>query len=422
MARRRYYQPSRIDRHRMVSTARALAPTPGRRTRSPHARKPGREQPRRAGVMPCAKPAATAEAVVHPVPWVWRVWMRGAANASIPSAVASRSTTVSDGRWPPFSSTAGAPSASSAGAAVRMSASVAMVTPGQRLGFRQIGRDHRRHRQQPAGAGRRPPPRPANACPPFATITGSSTTGTPGALAASASQTASIVAMSPSMPILMTSAPISSITTAICWRMKSGGTGITPCTPSVFCAVSAVIAVAANASSAVTVLISAWIPAPPPESDPAMIRTRPTHQANAALFAARRDIGDHFAQLVDHVGDQYRCPRPRPSPAPAVRCRFPGSAPGRCRSAAPRPPDRGLHAALAQRRGTGEPHILQLLRQPLEYLARLPKPAVPSAPAPPAPAAPPASRRPVVAKSDRIKWPDCSPPTLMPVARICSAT
>ena len=57
--------------------------------------------------------------------------------------------------------------------------------------------------------------------------------------------------------------------------MKAGSTGTTPWTPSVFCAVSAVMAVAANPPIAVTALMSAWMPAPPPESEPATIRTRP---------------------------------------------------------------------------------------------------------------------------------------------------
>ena len=39
----------------------------------------------------------------------------------------------------------------------------------------------------------------------------------------------------------------------------------------VFCDVTAVIAVIAYDPSAVTVLMSAWIPAPPDESEPAMI-------------------------------------------------------------------------------------------------------------------------------------------------------
>ena len=65
------------------------------------------------------------------------------------------------------------------------------------------------------------------------------------ACCANVSHTTSIVAASPSMPIFTTSAPISSNTTTICRAMKSGGTMCTASTPSVFCAVSAVIAVAA---------------------------------------------------------------------------------------------------------------------------------------------------------------------------------
>ena len=79
--------------------------------------------------------------------------------------------------------------------------------------------------------------------PPLATITGSITMG-PSNRASSAA-TASISGAVPSMPVFTTSAPISSSTTRICWRTKSGGTGCTPCTPSVFCAVRAVMAVAA---------------------------------------------------------------------------------------------------------------------------------------------------------------------------------
>src|SRR5205085_6655507 len=45
-------------------------------------------------------------------------------------------------------------------------------------------------------------------------------------------------------------------------------------TPVVFCAVSAVMAVMPKQPSAEKVLRSAWMPAPPPESDPAMERRR----------------------------------------------------------------------------------------------------------------------------------------------------
>ena len=44
-------------------------------------------------------------------------------------------------------------------------------------------------------------------------------------------------------------------------------------TPVVFCDVTAVIAVIAYDPKAVTVLMSAWIPAPPDESEPAIINT-----------------------------------------------------------------------------------------------------------------------------------------------------
>ena len=76
-----------------------------------------------------------------------------------------------------------------------------------------------------------------------ATMTGSSTTGTPGSnLRPSA--TASMTALVASMPIF--TAPIlrSRATTAICCVTNSGGTTWTPSTPSVFWAVSAVIALA----------------------------------------------------------------------------------------------------------------------------------------------------------------------------------
>ena len=94
----------------------------------------------------------------------------------------------------------------------------------------------------------------SKACPPLATITGSATSGIP---PGSMSHTASIVATSCSMPVLIASAPMSLSTTSICWRRKAVDTASMPCTPKVFCAVSAVMAVAAKAPIAVTDLMSA---------------------------------------------------------------------------------------------------------------------------------------------------------------------
>ena len=104
-------------------------------------------------------------------------------------------------------------------------------------------------------------------------ITGSNTTGTPGR-SRSRSASACAVRADPIMPIFTASTPISRTTASICAITMSVGMGCTASTPSVFCAVIAVIAVIACAPSIVAVLISAWIPAPPPESEPATIRIR----------------------------------------------------------------------------------------------------------------------------------------------------
>src|SRR5204863_435111 len=154
--------------------------------------------------------------------------------------------------------------------------------------------------------------------PPFATMTGSRTSGIPAARSAMTAATVSMTAASCSMPVFSASAPRSSSTTSICCRMKSGGIGRTPNTPVVFCAVSAVTAVIAKPPSIVTVLMSAWMPAPPPESEPAMINTRPfipgpSQQAPALfrgphrrfdLFGALRDGEDRRADVVDDAGQQ----------------------------------------------------------------------------------------------------------------------
>lgn len=79
--------------------------------------------------------------------------------------------------------------------------------------------------------------------PPFATITGSITAGRQ---ASSNSRAASsTAAISPSIPVLMASAPMSD-STARAWASTiSSGIGWTPVTPRVFCTVTAVTAVAA---------------------------------------------------------------------------------------------------------------------------------------------------------------------------------
>ncbi len=81
-----------------------------------------------------------------------------------------------------------------------------------------------------------------------------------------------------SIPVLTTSAPMSSRTASIWPRRVSAGTVWKPRTPCVFCSVTAVMADAPYTPQAWKVLRSAWMPAPPPESDPAIVSTRGTYR------------------------------------------------------------------------------------------------------------------------------------------------
>ena len=77
----------------------------------------------------------------------------------------------------------------------------------------------------------------------------------------------------PSIPVLTARGVRSFRTASICASTIESDNNSIPVTEVVFCAVTAVIAVAANTFLAFMALMSAWIPAPPPESEPAMLRT-----------------------------------------------------------------------------------------------------------------------------------------------------
>ena len=74
------------------------------------------------------------------------------------------------------------------------------------------------------------------------------------------------------MPILIASGLISFEVNSICFEISFAVIGTIDETPVVFCEVIAVIAVIAYEPRDVTVLISACMPAPPEESDPAIIK------------------------------------------------------------------------------------------------------------------------------------------------------
>src|SRR6187549_1187246 len=76
-----------------------------------------------------------------------------------------------------------------------------------------------------------------------------------------------------SMPVLTAATSKSSKTASIWAAITEGGSSKTSVTSSVFCAVIAVMTDMANTPLADMALMSAWMPAPPPESEPAMVST-----------------------------------------------------------------------------------------------------------------------------------------------------
>src|SRR2546428_12280511 len=107
-----------------------------------------------------------------------------------------------------------------------------------------------------------------------------------------------------------------SVATARIWSPTvCGDSSSYPCTPSVFWMVTAVIAVMPNTPRALNVLRSAWMPAPPPESLPAIVNARglgasvgkviPAPRLDRSLRPIRRDHRD--PQLVDELADIGEC-------------------------------------------------------------------------------------------------------------------
>src|SRR5579871_721527 len=77
-----------------------------------------------------------------------------------------------------------------------------------------------------------------------------------------------------SIPVFAASTPMSPATASICAATTSGAISATAVTAVVFCAVIAVIAVMPYTPKTLNVLRSACMPAPPPESDPAIDSAR----------------------------------------------------------------------------------------------------------------------------------------------------
>ena len=89
------------------------------------------------------------------------------------------------------------------------------------------------------------------------------------------------------------------MTASICCRMSAGETSSNEVTPCVFCAVIAVMALVPYTPCAANVLRSAWIPAPAPESLPAIVRAVRMLPSADQTPESRRNSGggEQFGQV-----------------------------------------------------------------------------------------------------------------------------
>src|SRR6202167_3906982 len=90
--------------------------------------------------------------------------------------------------------------------------------------------------------------------------------------AAARRATTATVAAEASIPVFTAATGRSCRTASICRSTKAGSMTRTPRTAVLFWAVTAVTTLVPKTPRAANVFRSAWIPAPPPESEPAMVR------------------------------------------------------------------------------------------------------------------------------------------------------
>mmetsp|Transcript_78895 Transcript_78895/g.243447 ORF Transcript_78895/g.243447 Transcript_78895/m.243447 type:complete len:476 (+) Transcript_78895:224-1651(+) len=232
------------------------------------------------------------EARVQPVPWVWVVLtsceVRSSQSPVAPQHRTSVATPASSAfRWPPLTSAQAGPMSQRSRAACRMASTVSIFRPPKRssasgrLGVMIVAMGKSSDFTLAIASSCR------STWPLVETITGSRTTrlrhcSTGPARSRRPRATPATVSLVASIPVLTTSAPMSSSTDLICCCTKSTGTGKMPWTPCVFCAVSAAMAVMPNAPMAAQLLRSACMPAPPPLSEPATMSTR-----GGVILAAR---------------------------------------------------------------------------------------------------------------------------------------
>ena len=206
-------------------------------------------------------------------------------------SVSSRST-ASPARWPPLISTQRGPSASTASAARRRSRLASRPDAGELRDLVQVRGDDGGDRQQPARAPRRRRRRPAAGRRAWRRRPGRRPPARrPGRAARrpldqlGGGQHAGLDRL----------ARRCRRRTLRNWaRTASTGSSQQPCTPSEFCAVTAVSTLMPCTPSASIVFRSAWMPAPPPESEPATVSTR----GGAAHAATVPRLAPSLAEVV----------------------------------------------------------------------------------------------------------------------------
>ena len=119
---------------------------------------------------------------------------------------------------------------------------------------------------------------------------------------------------SDSMPVFTAATAMSATTASICARTILADAVSTAMTPRVFWAVRAVRALVPYTPSAANVFRSAWMPAPPPESLPAMVRAMGSMVAS--LYRLRA-LGCRLQAQSPSIRDpRSAIPDPRPPPSP----------------------------------------------------------------------------------------------------------
>ena len=249
---------------------------------------------------PRASSAASVAECVHPAPWVaapsWR------SNGISWCALPSKRWSAGSSACPPVTSAAGAPSATSASASsagdapddVKARASI-------RFGVTTVASGNSRSTSVSTASSA------SSLAPELATITGSTTSGI--GCSSSQSATASMVAREKSIPVFAASMPMSPATASSCARTNHAGTSCTAATSRVFCAVRATIADIPWTPAAANAFRSAWIPAPPPESEPAIVMQRGIKRTPFAGITRIRFDGCDLSPPGRHPGRKTLAPQ-----------------------------------------------------------------------------------------------------------------